>query len=238
MKSNIQAFSIILFAALHTKTVCKVPDMVLTFSKGNEIVAGSTLPNGWSVVRGKGTVYSFLSAAPDVLNATSSCGNTMIGIKTTVSLSDYKFITWKWKAVALPESAMENDKRKNDSACGIYLLFKNGIFPKAIKYVWSSNLPVGSVVQSAYNANVKIIVMESGKEKCNQWVTETSNVKNDIVRCFGEKEKFSRILGFGLLTDADNTRSYAAACYGTIRMTSDTTAMLAEPDDSTVAAQK
>jgi hypothetical protein len=80
--------------------------------------------------------------------------------------------------------------------------------------------------------------MESGKEKCNQWVTETSNVKNDIVRCFGEKEKFSRILGFGLLTDADNTRSYAAACYGTIRMTSDTTAMLAEPDDSTVAAQK
>jgi hypothetical protein len=238
MKYTIQALSMLIFTALHTKTVCKVPDMVLTFSKGSEIVAGSTLPNGWSIVRGKGTVYSFLSATPDVLNATSFCGNTMIGIKSTVSLSDYKFITWKWKAVALPESAMENDKKKNDSACGIYLLLKNGIFPKAIKYVWSSNLPVGSVVQSAYNANVKIIVMESGKEKCNQWVTETSNVKNDIVRCFGEKEKFSHILGFGLLTDADNTRSCAAACYGAIIMTTDTMALPAEPNDSTDVAQK
>jgi hypothetical protein len=222
MGFKIKISALIAMAVLQTGSFCKAPDIIVPFMPGCDTVAGSILPKGWSVVRGKGTTYSFNDVIPDALHAVSRSGNTMIGIKLPASLNDYSYICWKWKAIKLPESGAENDKKKNDCVCGIYVMLKTGIFPKAIKYVWSATLPVGTIITSSLNSNLKVIILESGKEKCGQWVCERVNIKKDIARCYGEKEQIPNILGIGLMTDADNTRSITESCYGQIKIVSDT----------------
>jgi len=188
--------------------------LAFTFAKdGSE----KNLPLDWKVMKGRGTEYSvgkedFLV----VLHAVSHEGNTLIGRKIQLSLLDYPVMSWEWKAVQLPDSGNEEEKRKNDSGCGIYVLLKTGLFFKAVKYVWSTTLPAGTVLESRHNANVKIIVLESGKARCGEWVSESVNVRDDIRRCFGNK--WIEIHGIGIMTDADNTHSSAEAYYGNIRL--------------------
>src|SRR3989338_196324 len=54
-------------------------------------------------------------------------------------------LIWKWRATSLPEGANESIDSKNDSACGIYVVF--GKYQgDALKDVWSNSLPKDTMV--------------------------------------------------------------------------------------------
>jgi hypothetical protein len=59
-----------------------------------------------------------------------------------------------------------------------------------------------------------MIVIESGKSRLNEWITEERNVYDDFVKAFGQNPP--KISGVAIMTDTDNTKESATAYFGDI----------------------
>ncbi|MCA9475852.1 MAG: DUF3047 domain-containing protein, partial [Nitrospira sp.] len=55
----------------------------------------------------------------------------------------------------------------------------------AINYIWESTSPVGTTVPNPYTDRVQMFVIESGKPKLHQWITEERNIVEDYRKAFG-----------------------------------------------------
>ncbi len=122
------------------------------------------------------------------------------------TIADYPLFSWSWRARALPAGGDESKTEANDSACGLYVVFGK-YTGTAIKYVWSSTLPVGTVLEKK-PGQFFIIVKESGEKHKDQWQPVTVNVLEDYLRLFKHKPD-REPSGFGILTDGNalHTRS-------------------------------
>lgn len=83
-----------------------------------------------------------------------------------------------------------------------------------LMYVWSADLPVGTVVRSQRSDRIRKIVVDSGPGTLNRWRDHERDLAADFERAFGEPP--GRLIGVAKMTDADNTRSQARAWYGAI----------------------
>jgi hypothetical protein len=59
-------------------------------------------------------------------------------------------------------------------------------------------------------------VVETCASRLNQWITYERNIRADYEKAFGEPP--GALIGIGLMTDSDNTRSQAQAWYGPIAL--------------------
>ena len=109
-------------------------------------------------------------------------------------------LSWSWRATTLPEGGKESNDASNDSACGVYVVV--GKFDgHAIKYVWSTTLPIGQVV-TRRDGKLKIKVVDSGAAKKGTWVHHKVNVVDDYKALF-EKDLTKNPSGVALLTDGN-----------------------------------
>ncbi len=81
-------------------------------------------------------------------------------------------------------------------------------------YVWSNELPVGTVVQNPHTDRIRAIVVASGAEGVGEWRNYRRNVLEDYRIAFGEEPW--DIVAVGMMTDADNTQQKAHCLYGDI----------------------
>ena len=150
------------------------------------------------------------------LSADSKNDSFTIGKKYQYSLNKFKFLSWKWRIHLLPTGGNEENKKTGDSAAGVYIIFSGVPIPYSIKYVWSSNQKVGTILNSPFTDRSKIIVIQSGTENIGAWVTEKRNVYEDYIKAFKVKKPTKEPEGVALLTDSDNTGSAAKADYDDI----------------------
>jgi hypothetical protein len=115
------------------------------------------------------------------------------GIRKEVDLDvkDFPYLNWKWKVTHLPEKGDFQKKDTDDQAAQVYVLFPR--FPAKVNtefvcYYWESN-PKNKGLEGASVAwsKARVIVLQAGKEKLNQWVTEKRNVYEDYKRLFGQE---------------------------------------------------
>jgi len=85
-----------------------------------------------------------------------------------------------------------------------------------LMYVWSNDLPVGTVITNPRTDRIRKIVVESGPERLRQWLRYERDVQADFVQAFGEQPGVLQSLG--IMTDTDNTRGKTQAWYGDIRL--------------------
>jgi len=133
-------------------------------------------------------------------------------------IKDYPYLTWKWRARQLPAGAQESNDDKNDSACGVYVTIGIGPSAKALKYVWSTNLPVGDVV-TRRDGKLKIKVTDTGSTNINKWQSHTVNVPQDYRALFGD-ELGRNPSGIAILTDGNATHTPAACDYAQFTVSS------------------
>ena len=173
-------------------------------------------------------IYSIVSEKDNnYLHAVSKKTSIQIAKKVKWKLDSYPILTWRWRVLQLPKGANENMKSKNDSAAGIYVIFKRTDIPflswkyqpiNVIKYVWSSSLSKGKIIKKKKEKFGSIIyegrflILETGEELLGKWVTEKRNVLQDYKDLFGEFPKYDPIL-IGILTDSNNTKSSAISDY-------------------------
>ncbi len=153
------------------------------------------------------------------LNAKADGMSVVLMKRVSWNIREYPILTWQWRAKALPLGADERLREKNDSAAAIYVAFSRnwlGI-PKSIKYVWSTIVPVGTLISRKSIERPSILVLESGKTHLGEWVTERVNLYEDYKRTYGG-EPPEKTVGIALVTDSDVTHSFAEADYGDIQV--------------------
>lgn len=134
-----------------------------------------------------------------------------IGLAHVVAPQQFPQLRWRWRARQLPSGSDERTAATYNSAAGVYVIFDSRIIPRIIKYVWSATAPVGSRLQNPFYSRGRTIVLQSGASALGQWQQETVNFYQDYKDCFAREP--GKVLGIGLLTSADLTKSDAAADY-------------------------
>lgn len=145
--------------------------------------------------------------------------NLPLGNRENLNIHDTPVLKWDWRIFQLPEGANEDSKKLNDSAASIYVVFAFGrvLFKKApmsIRYTWSSTLPVGTEL-SKFFGNQKIVVVASGKDEIEKWVSFERNIVEDYKRLFGEIPP-EKPLALLILSDGDDTGEYIKTDYNNI----------------------
>ena len=131
-------------------------------------------------------------------------------------LNRYPALAWSWRAVEFPAGADEKDG-KNDSVLSVYFMVDHSRVrgPKAVKYIWSERVPVGTRLESN-GGLTQVRVLESGTAKRGQWVEERVKVRDDWLAYF-EATEVPKPAGIAVLTDSDDTSSSAQGDYAKFR---------------------
>lgn len=153
--------------------------------------------------------------------------------KTFISwnINHYPYISWDWRVHTLPKGGNERIDSRNDSAAGLYVIFRRTNIPFVgwqnqpvnwIKYVWSSTLPAGTVINTNRTSmgvtlfEGRYVVVASGPGELKKWVSFKRNIAEDYRKLFGSAPRFNPSM-VAILTDANDTKSAAAADYDNIR---------------------
>lgn len=134
-----------------------------------------------------------------------------------ISLEELPYLNWKWRAIDLPEGADESSERTNDAVLSVYVVFKILRFtkiPKVIRYSWSSTLEKGEVISNNLGKQ-KIVILESGTDKLNQWIHVKRNLVDDYRTFFGGDPPKNPV-AFLILSDGNNVNDRVIGDYDDI----------------------
>jgi hypothetical protein len=137
--------------------------------------------------------------------------------EVSVDLVKTPWINWSWKVENTFKDNNERSKEGDDYAARVYVVVSGGVFfwnTKALNYVWASREPKDSSWPNAYTGNAKMIAIQSGDIKLNQWLKEKRNVRDDFKALFGED--ITNIDVIAVMVDGDNTGQSATSYFGDI----------------------
>lgn len=141
-------------------------------------------------------------------------------------------LSWRWKVMDLAPSAdspddspvrimvnFDGDYKKLPFTDRLFYdqfrLFTGNQLPYAgVMYIWGSKTPKGGTAVNKYTSRIKIIAVESGRDKLGQWLSESRNVEEDYRLLFGEDP--GRVVSVGIMTEADLGDRALEAYYGDI----------------------
>ncbi len=202
---------------------------------------GGSLPEGWKPLTFKNiekhTLYTLVKDGDAVVvKAESRASASGLIREMKINPREYPVVRWRWKVENILKKGDVRRKDGDDYPARIYITFEYdpkklsaverakyglvkafyGQYPPlaAINYIWESKSPMGTMVPNPFTDRVMMFVVESGREKLNQWVDEERNVYEDYKKAFGEEPPL--ISGVAIMTDTDNTGEAAVAFYGDI----------------------
>jgi Protein of unknown function (DUF3047) len=178
-------------------------------------------PAGWKARKESGKVAYTVQEESGLrfLRGISSGLGIQAGREYEWDLTKYPVLAWSWRPRLFPQGADERDSSKNDSALAVYMTvpYSRISGPKAVKYIWSERVPVGTRLSSNMGLT-QVVVLRTGPPGVkDQWVEERANVLEDYTRLFGEPPA-SKPAGIAVLTDSDDTRSRAEGDYASFRV--------------------
>ncbi|MBI2206515.1 MAG: DUF3047 domain-containing protein [Candidatus Rokubacteria bacterium] len=129
----------------------------------------------------------------------------------TVDLAEHPLLSWSWKTLRLPAGGDARVAGRDDQAAQIYVVFPRWPSPltrsDVIGYVWDTNAPVDTRLTSLHGGNIKLIVVESGRQQVGQWRRYERNVAEDYAALFNRKAP--RVGKIAVMIDSNDTRSDA-----------------------------
>lgn len=149
------------------------------------------VPDGWKAQNWGAPKYDFEIVGEGLgkalLMKSENEGST-INKEIKVDVTQYPYLTWRWKAIALPQGADSRKAATDDQACQIYVTFPR--FPTAVRsrilgYIWDTSAPGGTMVTSQKTSTVTYFVVRSGPAELGRWITETRNVLEDFKKAHG-----------------------------------------------------
>jgi hypothetical protein len=216
------------------------PENVDKFSILNE---GGKLPKAWQIWRvtpqKNKTQYTLKNyQGRTVLHASANVAASGLVLPLKPRPAAQQVLSWEWKAMNLIAEADNQESSKDDAPLRIVVAFDGDkaklplkdqmVFEMAkiisghdmpyasLMYVWSSKNPLESVIPSPRTSRIKMIVVNSGGDRLGQWQKHQRDLSKDYQMAFNEPP--GKVIGLGLLTDSDNTKSKVNAIYGDIEL--------------------
>lgn len=171
-----------------------------------------------------------------VVRADANASASGLSRAIRVNPADYPILRWRWKAANVLKLSDIRTKAGDDFPARIYVMFDYPLeklpFAERTKlrlaralhdpnlpaatlcYVWDTKAPAGTMVPSAYTNLMRIIVVESGASRVNQWLAVERDVAADFKAAFGDQAP--AVSGVAIATDTDNTGETAQAFFGDI----------------------
>ena len=176
-------------------------------------------PEGWVFVKSNKQILSYEEAREpgEKMIVRAEDGNRFVrlhtenealrfskrnGVDFEGNLKTHPRLSWRWRALHLPEGASE--RGQNDTGGALYVTFGTDWLgrPKSIKYTYSSSLPVGTVVDFG---NLYVIVVDSAREpRMGEWKRVERNVRQDYRQVFGGSPPDEPV-SITLWSDSDTT---------------------------------
>ena len=172
------------------------------------------LPSGWKARGGSAKGIYWVASEKNgnhFLAARSHADGVQLGLAIKTQARDYPTLSWRWRVLELPRGADETQVKTMDSAAAVYVAFGSQIFPRILKYVWSTSIPRGTMIRHPHSRRTEIVVIASGEQGIGQWSEVTRNLMDDYRAAFGGDA--GTIVAIGVKTDSDSTSSTAAADY-------------------------
>jgi hypothetical protein len=179
------------------------------------------LPPGWSrrpFGETSETPYRIVEEGGNrFLRAEDRGENVMLYKEVRWDAVKYPYLGFRVRVRAVPEGSDERFEARSDSAAGLYLSYRRklGIVPETVKLVWSGSLAAGSAFRRPGIGMPWTVVAGSGPADEERWHELVVHVGDIYEKTFA-KQAPERPLGIGLLTDANDTKSFAAADYDDI----------------------
>jgi hypothetical protein len=173
----------------------------------------------------------------DAISADAQGSVSMLRQQVRVEPDELARVRFSWKVPALIEQADMALRDKDDAPVRIVLAFEGDRSRFSVKdaalaelvraitgeempyatlmYVWCNKREPGSVILNSRTDRIRKVVVESGARRLNQWLEYERDIRADYERAFGEKP--GALVGIGIMTDSDNTRSRTHAWYGPVR---------------------
>jgi hypothetical protein len=173
------------------------------------------LPDGWQVKVNRGTpeIATVKEGNDNYLDLKSH--NSSYGLERAVDVDPHEapYLTWKWKAKALPAGGDFRHVRTDDQAAQVLVAFGD---KRILSYIWDSNAPRGTMesASSIPLLHIYAIVCRSGSADLNRWIEESRNLANDYERAFGRSAP--RVKGIRLQINTQHTGTSAESCFGEV----------------------
>ena len=174
----------------------------------------------------------------EVMAATSSSSVSMLRQALRIEPAELSSVLFSWKVPELITHADMALREADDSPVRVVLTFegdrskfsgKNAMLSElartltgeelpyaTLMYVWCNTRAPGTVIVNPRTDRVRKLVVESGAGKLHQWVDYERNIRADYELAFGEAP--GALVGVGIMTDSDNTRSKTHAWYGPVTL--------------------
>ena len=150
-------------------------------------------------------------------------------------------LRWRWRLEQVLPDADLRHRETDDTALKVCLLFnapaehlgplEQGLLGVAralsgenlpaatLCYVWDNTLPVGTVLNNAFTARIRMIVVDSGSRGLGHWVSHQRDVAADFGRAFGrEFPTLPPLEGVAVGADADNTGGHSVGFVGDVTL--------------------
>ncbi len=204
--------------------------------------AAKALPSVWThqVFPGKkSNKYQFvrLDGRP-AMAVQSEAATSVLRQVVHRSPADLGQVKFSWKVAQLIPNADLDQREKSDSPVRLVLAFdgdrsrlsgRDALLSElarsltgeempyaTLMYVWSNDLPVGTVVSNKRTSRIRKLVVESGPQGLNRWRDHQRDIRADYEKVFGEAP--GALLAVGIMTDTDNTGGKVQAWYGPVTL--------------------
>jgi hypothetical protein len=165
------------------------------------------------------------------IEADLSYGNIVHPVKAVAAPAQ---LSWQWRIEKPIETADLREKHGDDTAVKVCVFFDLPIdnvpftdrqllriargkttdpVPTAtVCYVWDAKLAAGTTLDNAFTRRMRYIVLESGTDRLNKWVSEKRDVAADFLKLFSDEIRVvPPIVGIAVGADSDNTQGHSVA---------------------------
>lgn len=202
---------------------------------------GAALPDGWQplgVSRDKPpTRYTLVNdGGTTVVRADAVASVAALSRAIKVNPAEFPMLQWRWKVANVLKTSDIRAKTGDDYPARVYVMFDYpleklsfadrtklrlarslhdpGLPAATLCYVWDNKAPAGTIVPSSYTNLMRMIVVESGASRVNQWLAVERDVAADFKAAFGND--VPAITAVAIASDTDNTGETALAFFGDI----------------------
>jgi len=139
----------------------------------------------------------------------------------SVDPAEYPFLQWKWKVSNILPESKEKEIGGDDYPAAVCIVYGKTFLSipytyKILIYAFGNNVSVGERFKNPCEARARIIIVQSGEEDTNKWISNKVNHYRDYLQEFGKQPP--GIIYVGLQTNADRTHGKVEAWYKGIEL--------------------
>src|SRR5262245_5381169 len=190
-------------------------------------VGAHGVPDGWRKYEtiGGHPAYDF-SIVEDggrrALRMQSREDHSTIAKDLAVDLTKTPILEWTWKIRSVPDGGDVRRRETSDLTAHVFVVWPRMpamLRSRLIGYGWDATAPAGTITRSRKTSTVTFVLLHSGREELDRWITERRNVVGDYRRIYGEAPDNPGALALSI--DTNDTRSSAEGLIGSIRFVAD-----------------